>query len=617
MASQFYGLNIAYTGLLASNAALNTTSNNISNIETKGYSKQVVKQSAAEALRTYTTFGCSGSGVDVDSVERLRDEFYDVKYWGNNQIKGEYNKKQYYTSQLEQYFIDDDTVKGFKTIFDEMFNSMQELMKSSGDSVVKAQFIGYSNNLTTYFNEMASNLSKVQEDINSEIKVKTDELNSLAEEIASLNKQINVIELTGVTANELRDQRTVLIDQMSAIIDVEVVETPIYDTYNPERFTGAHRCIVKIAAGQVMVDGSQYTGLECKARETTNKAYQSDVQGMYDIYWSNGSPFGMYNAAMGGELAGLLHMRDGNNGEYFNGTFTGLKKDADGNALATIQVTADYLLDMTKSTLPDSGTINIGNTLFKYSEWSFDSTLGTYTFKILKSENDSEVPYSKLHREATVNQPVNYKGIPYYMEQLNEWVRLFAKAFNDILTQEGSADVYGDRGQNLFTGNLATAKQLTFRHEGGVNGIMTSSTDCYRMLTAANFGISNELLENADRLATHTDSSAGQDKYDILEELYDMKSDADVMTFRGGTAEELLEWILGDVALNAERAETFYENADVMATKVDNQRTSISGVDNDEEAVSLVKYQNAYNLSSKMIQVLTEIYDRLILETGV
>ena len=617
MASQFYGLNIAYTGLLASNAALNTTSNNISNIETKGYSKQVVNQSAAQALRTYTTFGCSGSGVDVDSIERLRDEFYDVKYWGNNQIKGEYDKKNYYTTQIEQYFIDDDTVKGFKTIFDEMYNSMQELMKSSGDSVVKNQFVGYANNLTTYFNEMASNLSKVQEDINSEIKVKTDEINSLAEEIASLNKQINVIELTGVTANELRDQRTVLIDQLSAIVDVEVTETPIYDTYNPERFTGAHRCIVTIAAGQVLVDGSDYNGLECKARETTNKAYQSDVQGMYDIYWSNGAPFGMYNASMGGELAGLLQMRDGNNGEYFYGEFTDLKKDAQGNALATIKVTADYLLDMTKCTLPDSGTINIGNTLYKYSSWTFNSETGSYTFKIDKAENTSEVPYSKLHREASINQPVEYKGIPYYQEQLNEWVRLFAKAFNGILTQEGSSDVYGDPGRILFTGNLAVDKQLNFRHEGGINGEITSSSDCYRMLTAANFGINEDILENADRLATHTDAAAGQDKYDLLEELYSMKSDANVMTFRGGTAEELLEWILGDVALNAERAETFYNNADVMATKVDNQRTSISGVDNDEEAVNLVKYQNAYNLSSKMIQVLTEIYDRLILETGV
>lgn len=617
MASQFYGLNIAYTGLLASNAALNTTANNIANIETKGYSKQVVNQTAADALRTYTTFGCSGSGVNVKSIERLRDDFYDVKYWNNNQIKGEYSKKNYYSSQIEQYFIDDDTVKGFKSIFDEMFNSVQELMKSSGDSVVKQQFIGYAHNLTTYFNEMASNLSKVQEDINSELKVKVDELNSLAEEISSLNKQINVIELTGVTANELRDQRTLLVDQLSQIVDVEVTETPIYDSHNPDRFTGANRYMVTIASGQVLVDGSEYNGLQCVARDGDNKAYQSDVQGMYDIYWSNGAAFGMYGATMGGELAGLLQMRDGNNGEYFYGEFTNLRKDAEGNCLATIRVDADYLIDMTKSTLPDSGTINIGNTLYKYSEWSFDTTTKSYTFKINKDENDSEVPYSKLHREASVNQPVNYKGIPYYMEQLNEWVRLFAKAVNGIFTKEGSSDAYGEPGRNLFTGNLANAKQLSFRHEGGVNGIIESDSDCYRRLTAGNFSIHEDLLKDADRLATRTDAAAGQDKYDLLEELYAMKSDAGVMTFRGGTAEELLEWILGDVALNAERAETFYENADIMASKVDNQRTSISGVDNDEEAVSLVKYQNAYNLSSKMIQVLTEIYDRLILETGV
>ena len=61
MASQFYGLNISYTGLLASNAALNTTANNIANTDTQGYSRQVVNQVAGNALRTYTTFGCSGS----------------------------------------------------------------------------------------------------------------------------------------------------------------------------------------------------------------------------------------------------------------------------------------------------------------------------------------------------------------------------------------------------------------------------------------------------------------------------------------------------------------------------------------------------------------------------
>ena len=88
-------------------------------------------------------------------------------------------------------------------------------------------------------------------------------------------------------------------------------------------------------------------------------------------------------------------------------------------------------------------------------------------------------------------------------------------------------------------------------------------------------------------------------------------------SFRNGSASQLLESILSDVALNASNANTFCNTYQGLQTSIDNQRTSISGVDEDEEAVSLVKYQNAYTLASKMIQTLTEIYDRLILETGV
>ena len=69
--------------------------------------------------------------------------------------------------------------------------------------------------------------------------------------------------------------------------------------------------------------------------------------------------------------------------------------------------------------------------------------------------------------------------------------------------------------------------------------------------------------------------------------------------------------------MNTSRANTFQKNFSDISETINTQRMSISGVDEDEEAVSLVKYQHAYNLASKMIQVLTEVYDRLILETGV
>ena len=96
-----------------------------------------------------------------ESLTLQESEVAEVKWVSPEELRSMIEKREYHNYGREY----------FKTIFDEMFNSMQELMKSSGDSVVKNQFVGYANNLTTYFNEMASNLSKVQEDINSEIKV--------------------------------------------------------------------------------------------------------------------------------------------------------------------------------------------------------------------------------------------------------------------------------------------------------------------------------------------------------------------------------------------------------------------------------------------------------------
>ena len=106
MASTFGGLNIAGSGLRAANAALNTTANNVSNAETDGYSRQKVVQTAAQALRTYTAYGCTGSGVETVGVERQRDDFYDAKYWNNLKKYGEYSIKQYYCAQIEEYFKD-------------------------------------------------------------------------------------------------------------------------------------------------------------------------------------------------------------------------------------------------------------------------------------------------------------------------------------------------------------------------------------------------------------------------------------------------------------------------------------------------------------------------------
>lgn len=102
-----------------------------------------------------------------------------------------------------------------------------------------------------------------------------------------------------------------------------------------------------------------------------------------------------------------------------------------------------------------------------------------------------------------------------------------------------------------------------------------------------------------------------------IEEMIKLLTSKEKFSFRNGSANQMLEMILSDVALNASDANTFYNTYNGLKTSIDNQRNSISGVDEDEEAVNLVKYQNSYTLASKMIQTLTEIYDQLILNTGV
>lgn len=633
MPSQFFGLNIAYTGLLASNAALNATNNNIANVNTAGYSRQQVSQQAASALQVFQQYGCAGAGVETLAIERIRDGFYDTKFWNNNAKVGEYNMKQYYMQQIEAYFADDVKNPGFTTIFDQfMVRGIEELMKNPNSNTTKSQFVGYAGALAEYFNGLAGNMEKLQKDVNQEIKLKVDEINSLAGEIATLNTQINTIEMTGIKANELRDRRDLLLDQLSQIVDVEVTETPITDANDPGRKTGGNRFMVKIAGGQTLVDGGEYRGMECVARTSYEKVNQTDIDGLYDVYWEDGQKFNLHNVLMGGDLQGLIQMRDGNNGENFTGEIVGTGTAAGGNDTVTIRVDKAYLQDLNKCNLSDQGgIINLGDQEFYYDSWEYTCTYDsdgkptyTYTFTLSdNTKNSSGVTNDRVGKTATIGNEISYQGVPYYMNQMNEWLRTFAQKFNDILTSGYNSN--DDPGVIMFTAKKATDdEQFDFpagtRYDQGAAGGNVSvkvGDDSYYRMTAKNFSILSAMETDPSLLANKYQQGDGVEQNDLVKGLKDMVNDKDKMSFRGATASEFLERILSDITLNASRANTFYSSFSGIAYSIDVQRCSISGVDEDEEAVNLVKYQNGYNLASKMIQTLTEIYDRLILQTGV
>ena len=610
MPSQFFGLTIASSGLSAYQAALNTTANNISNVKTEGYTRQAANMSSSAALRVHAKYGSAGTGVQVDSVKQIRNEYYDTKFWENQSALGLYQTKLNYNLQIENYFIDDDTEKGFSTILNNMFNAMDTLKTAPGDVNKRQQFIGQAKNFTTYFNSVAIGLGEIQNSVNEEIKSTVANINSIAEKISILNKQINVIELQGGYANELRDQRAVLVDELSQIVPTTVREVSVTNSNYPDMQLGSNYYTVKIN-GQTLVDSYEYNELACVAREVPIN--QSDMEGLYDIIWADtGSTFHAGSEYSAGTLKGLLDIRDGNNAENFSGKITGVTAN-------TITVTENLsITEVGAMTMPTNGVVTIEGADYQYSSFEFttdaDGNITGYTFHLEEGlTSDQQVKLSG--KKVEIGEAIDAKGIPYYMAQMNEFLRAFAKEFNNIMY--GKDNLYGEDVDFSF---FVAVHQISGEDIDFINvepnKTYKSTDDGYFKLTCRSVSVDKECQKDPSLIATTENVKGdGVDKSEVIDELLKLK--ADTVMYRGGGADDFLQCMIADISVDTEEAKVFSTNYLNVSTAIDNQRQSISGVDEDEEALDLVKFQNAYNLSSKMISVLTEIYDRLILETGV
>lgn len=612
MPSTFFGLTIASSGLSAYQIALNTTANNISNVQTDGYSKQQTNRVASDALRVYQKYGAVGTGVTTTSITQLRNQYYDTKYWYNQSSVGLYETKLNYMQQIENYYIDDDSAKGFSTILNTMFNALDTLKNQSGDTNARQQFIGSAQNFATFFNATYQGLSEIQNNANEEIKSTVANINSIAEKIANLNKQINVIEVQGGYANELRDQRALLIDELSEIVPTEVSEVPVKNSNYPEMETGANYYTVKIG-GQILVDTYDYDTLTCVARE--NRVNQSDNDGLYDLQWKRtGNNFAAGASSMSGTLKALFDIRDGNNGENFTGVANVLNSKQ-------VQVVSPSITAVEAMTMPESGVLTINGNTYNYTDFEFeldaDGNVTSYTFNLenaLSVEQRLKVDGMK----ASIGSSVNQMGIPYYMSQMNQFLRSFASKFNDIML--GGEDLNGDKTNyySFFTGTDLNGDDYFFDGSTAFNGSTVSCTSSsYYKLTAANICASSLCVKEPDKLATQSyrAEESGVDDYNLIEELAKLKSDT--VLFRGGSADGFLKCMISDVSIDAQKAKIFEQNFTNIQSQLETQRMSVSGVDEDEEALDLIKFQNAYNLSSKMISVMAEVYDKLIEETGV
>lgn len=512
MASTFFGLNIAYTGLQAAQVAINTTGHNISNINTPGYSRQQASVTADDALRTYASYGTAGSGVIVNSIEQVRNSYYDVKYRGNETSYGYYTTMEKYMTQLEDY-LNEYTLEGFSAAYADFFESAIQLQRTPAEESMRNDFINKAQSIADYFNTLSTNLENVQKDANEEIKNKVEKINTISTSITSLNKQINQIEANHGDANDLRDSRNNLLDELSKIINIETTETQVGEGIT---------CFKVFINGQVLVDDRNSYKLATEAKKTPRNA--SDGDGMYEISWENGLGFDEYSSTLSGDLKLLLDVRDGCNGEIEKYT-----TDSEGNPT--------------------------------------------------------------LVRENVSEHNTTFKGVPYYQAKLNEFVQIFTSAVNEILAGPDARTIDGEQGIPLFV----------TKYDG------TS-------VNASSVTVNKELIADQSKLATTSKPDKGESYNDIIEDIIALR---DKKLYDGGTGAYYLESIMGDVAIDSSKAKQFSQNFTNLRTMVQNQRLSVMGVDQDEEGMDLMKFQEAYNLNAKMMSVMNQIYDKLINGTGV
>ncbi|MBU5477762.1 flagellar hook-associated protein FlgK [Eubacterium sp. MSJ-13] len=520
MPSTFYGLNIAVSGMNTYNAVLNTTAHNISNTKTAGYSKQVVNQQAKKALSLRTSFGMLGSGVEVTDIVNTRDSYYDYKYRKSTTTFGYYDSAKYYMSSIEDYlYVKDDKSGGLSTSLDNFFKSLIDMTTDSTDTTKRAQAAGYADALGEYARKMSTNLQTLQNDLNTEISTTVKQINAYAEQIASLTKQINSLEVYGGQANDLRDQRARVLDELSSLADVEVTEK------NPETGNGLHQYIVSLG-GNILVDTYSYKTISVEASQT--KDNQCDVQGLYNLRWSDGQTFNIRSSTLGGKLQALFEIRDGNNGENFsaklkdvtgNGDCTGTNKDG----RSTITLSAEFVTganncDLAKLSIPESNAcLTIGGLDYEYDSFEVSVGIdGTYTYTFTLAKDLNTVDKENINRclknqeSATIGDSVDFRGIPYYMSQINEFIRTFSANINQL--QNIGYDMNNDHGVDLFVGtDNSTGKQMDMIE------LIRSTNDGYYYLNGSKvFSFSGTI----DDSVTPPTLAAGSDKNDATLENY-------------------------------------------------------------------------------------------------
>ena len=563
MANGFGSLYVGASGLQNAQNAINTTANNLANVDTKGYVRQQVRYAdknytILKDSRVNVIMQQSGLGVSIGDVVHARDIFLDKTY------RQETGRMSFYSARYETATYVEDLMQElngqqFKQSVSDLWQAFQEVSTKPADSTNQNLVLQKADLLVSRTQKLYSDLQNYQSNINDQIKDDVDRVNTIGNRIYELNLQIQKVEAGGTeTAMTLRDERDSLLDELGNYGRIEVTEDATgfaYVDMEGVRFVDENRCY---NMGLKAADGTSFY--------TPYWPQQSDVEkGQYvPVFRLSGEISSEMNTDIGSIKSKLL-VRGDTYGRREDMASEESYGNIEGCTLMEVEAELDVLFSRIVKSMNDIYCPNTETTS------AFTSTDGrTYPAgtKILDEENcargvDGELPPRELFTRIGIDRYTKVTGKD-------------GKTY--YVYNEEDPDVSSTRyAIGTITVNSDLKRQITlmpaYKKDGSVDYEMGAKL-------AAAWEVKDMKLNPYDQ------------KPCTFEEYYDKM--VDQLGIEGNTYKSVTETLSGAVS------------------SVDSKRQQVSGVSSDEELSNMIKFQSAYNAASRFMNVISEMTETIV-----
>ena len=578
----FFGLEIGRTGLTTAQFGLDVTSHNIANLDTEGYTRQRIVSTAYDPFATIGRFapvgqGLVGGGVRVQILDQIRSAFLDRRFREESGMNAYWDTRAQSMSYIESFFDSVNEKTSINHSISEFFRSMTLVSQDPVAGAPRKLMQTSAMDLAQQLKMIHQGLIDFQRVEDEAVRTKIDDINTMSKALTELNVAIYTFEITGMLANDLRDKRNLLLDELSLLIDIE------YREY-PDKF--GHSMMEVTVAGGVLVDHDRFNLLGFV--EEDNPLGSPPEEKVAVPYWVDidGSPIFELDMQQirGGQLKSHIDMRDGIG-------------DGSDSRSKGIPHYIEMMNDLARSLVLEINTVHVQG-------WS-DNPAGSRTgILFFEDYGFGEVRYYDVDGNWLNGPPYDPDFDPYDPDIAS------AEYFSylNIDVPNGAEDPAHPDHQDYLNKQAAL--------------------DALRNITAKNFDVSAMILDNEYNIAA-SDSKIGvagtgtpielqRHNNNNMKELYNLFGRTNfTLPWRNiGGFNEYATSVRFDVGATLNTAKQAAETSRILTLAANNQRTAVAGVSLDEEMVGLVKFNHAYNGAARVITQMDDALDRLINGTG-